>query len=93
MSNMKRSIGIRQGRGDKISFKFLHNVDNELIAVSKTNKDNKIKVQRFNGATVQRQNRFASTESIPRTKSWGVRGGLITMQLFVKRNNIDYFYV
>lgn len=42
MTDMKRSVGIGKRGGDQVSFKFLHDVDNELITVLKRNKDNKI---------------------------------------------------
>ncbi len=36
------AICIRKRRCDKVSFEFLHNVDNEPVTFCKTNKDNKI---------------------------------------------------
>jgi hypothetical protein len=42
MTDVKRPVGIGKGGGDQVSFKFLHDVDNELITVFKRNKYNKI---------------------------------------------------
>lgn len=60
MSDMQRSVGIWQGGGYQVSFKLLHDIDNELIRICKTSKDNKkryngVKVQWYKGAKVQWQ--------------------------------------
>ncbi len=62
---MNRSVGVGQGRGDKVSFILFHNDDNELLISLKTSKEKKITAQRCQGATAQRHTkRFPSMEGL-----------------------------